>query len=123
MKNLKLFNLLTIICLCSLTFIACEKKDDASSSSKDGGLTAKDIVGEWARETEDNYQFYYFASNGLYEYEFEDYYYGDYFEELGTYTVSDNQLILTEDDGEVQKYSISKKGKVLIIDGEEFQAD
>ncbi len=101
-----------IVSLLSLTFVACEKSDVNKE------LTAKDIEGTWVQETRSSYEVWWFE-DGEFENEWGDDY-SDY-EDWGTYTVSDGKLKLKYEDGYKETLSISLKGDILTIDGEEYE--
>ncbi len=119
MKNLKLFSVFMLLSLCTLAFVSCEKEEESKDSSTKE-LTAKDIEGDWVFETRSE-SYHYWFGNGEFEHEFLDlnsYYMEEYY---GTYTVSDNKLKLTFDDGDKITYSISLKGDILTIEDTDFE--
>ncbi len=141
MKNLKFFSIFMLLSICTLAFISCEEEkkrsrggggssssssstDDSTDDGSTTSLTARDIEGEWVRETSTTEEWWYFG-DGEFEYEYYDTEYYYEYEYWGTYTVSKGKLNLTFEDnimsGEKESLSISLKGDILTIDGVEYE--
>ncbi len=111
MKTFKLFSFLMLISICSMTFVSCEKKEEAKDSTQ--GNSA--IVGQWLYQEADESSYWGFTADGKYEYDYEDAVYEEM--SVGTYSVSGSTINLESFNGQTQSVSFSVSGNTLTING------